>query len=303
MKKVLLTGATGFIGRHCLPLLKEGGFEVHAVSSKGRLEDLPADHWYQADLLDSEQASDLIARVCPTHLLHLAWFVVPGAYWTSPENFRWIQASLNLLEAFSRHGGQRVVVAGTCAEYDWAYGYCSEQTTPLLPENVYGICKHALQILLDAFAEQAGIGAAWGRIFFLYGPHEPSDKLVASVVRSVLRGEPAPCSHGNQIRDFLYVKDVASAFVSLLQSDVRGVVNIASGLPVSLKDVVNKIGEKLNRADLIRLGERPVSPSDPPLLVADARRLTEEVGWMPEFDLDVGLDQTIQWWDSFIKKR
>ncbi|AFZ14228.1 NAD-dependent epimerase/dehydratase [Crinalium epipsammum PCC 9333] len=296
MKKVLVTGASGFMGRHCLPLLAAKGYELHAVSSQIQSEKLSDVYWHQTDLLKLGAIWDLIAKVQPTHLLHFAWFVTPGKFWTSTENLRWVQASLELLQAFAHYGGQRVVMAGTCAEYDWNYGYCSEQVTPLLPATLYGTCKHSLQIMLDAFAKEKQLSAAWGRIFFLYGMDEHPDRLISSVMRSLLQGEPARCSHGNQIRDFLYVEDVAAAFVALLDSDVTGAVNIASGYPVTLKDVIYKIAEKINRKDLVKLGVVPTSASEPRLLVADVSRLTNEVGWLPKYNLEQGLDQTLAWW-------
>lgn len=300
MKRVLLTGVTGFIGRHCLPLLLSRGYEVHALSSKTPQQTLPDVHWHQADLLDSGQVSKLMAKVQPSHLLHFAWYVIHGKYWTALENVHWVQASLDLLQTFTRHGGQRVVMAGTCAEYDWKYGYCSEQITPLLPTSVYGICKHSLQLMLDAFCKQSEISAAWGRIFFLYGPHEHPDRLISSVIRSLLEGKPARCSHGNQIRDFLYVQDVADAFVTLLDSQVFGSVNIASGEPIRLKDFIYKIAEKINNPDLIQMGAIPTSVNEPPLLVADVSRLGNQLFWQPKYDLDSGLDQTILWWKEQI---
>jgi nucleoside-diphosphate-sugar epimerase len=296
MNKVLLTGATGFIGRHCTSSLLEKGYAVHVVSSKVLEENRPGVHWHRCDLLDSKQVPELVANVQPAYLLHLAWCTIPGKYWTSLENFHWVQASLGLLNEFVKQGGRRAVMAGTCAEYDWNYGYCSERVTPLLPGTVYGTCKHSLQMMLDAFAEQTELSSAWGRIFFLYGPREYPARLVSSVIRSILQGVPARCSHGNQIRDFLHVQDAADAFVSLLQSEVQGPVNIASGMPIPLKVIINRIGDMLGRPDLIRLGEIPAPPSEPPLLVADVRRLTDEVGWKPHFDLDTGLAQTIEWW-------
>ena len=191
-------------------------------------------------------------------------------------------------------------MAGTCAEYDWQYGYCSEQVTPLAPATLYGTCKHSLQIVLDSFARQTGLSAAWGRIFFLYGPHEHPSRLISSVIVSLLKGEPARCSHGNQIRDFLYVEDVADAFTALLESDITGPVNVASGGPIALRDIIYKIAEKIDREDLIQLGVVPVSSHEPHLLVADVSRLTDEVGWMPKYNLDRGLEQTIAWWRSYL---
>ncbi len=94
----------------------------------------------------------------------------------------------------------------------------------------------------------------------------------------------------------MHVQDVADAFVSLLESDVTGPVNIGSGQPVTLREVIYQIAHGIGRSDLVRLGALPMSPSDPPLLCADVRRLSSEVGWAPAYDLDHGLGDTVRWW-------
>ncbi|HEX9666453.1 MAG TPA: NAD(P)-dependent oxidoreductase [Thermodesulfobacteriota bacterium] len=299
--KVLVTGATGFIGRHCLPLLLERGYEVHAVTSNKSGKFLSRVKWHVADLLDLKPLQELILKFQPTHLLHLAWYVIPGKLIKASENLQWVQTSLDLLQLFQEHGGKRIVMAGSCYEYDWNYGYCSEFLTPRVPATFYGKCKNSLQTLLDAYSIETGLSSAWGRVFFVYGPHEYSTRLVSSVIGSILHGEPALCSHGNQIRDYLYVEDVADAFVSLLESEVFGPVNVGSGRPVFLKEIIFRIAGKLKREDLIRLGELPVSPNEAALVVADVNRLFDEVGWRPKYDLDHGLEQTIQWWKSQLK--
>ena len=300
MKRILVTGSTGFVGRSSLPELAARGYEVHAVTSREVAPRLaPGATWHRADLLERQQVFDLVERVRPSHLLHLAWYAVPGKYWTSTENFRWVQASLDLFEAFASVGGKRVVAAGSCAEYEWGIDKpCSETKTPLNPATVYGACKHALRIMLEAYAAQANLSAAWGRIFFLYGPREYESRLVASVIRSLLRNEPARCSHGRQMRDLLYVEDVARAFVALLDSEVLGAVNIASGRAVALKDVAGEIGRILNRPDLVQLNAVAASANEPRYLVADVKRLRDELGWRPEHNLHDGLNKTIVWWQQ-----
>jgi len=192
------------------------------------------------------------------------------------------------------------VTSGTCAEYDWREDFLSEIGTHLGPTTLYGACKHALQIMLSSYADQTGMSSAWGRIFLLYGPHESPNRLVAGVIQKLLCGEPAFCSHGKQIRDFLHVQDVADAFVALLDCDVRGPVNVASGEPVAIKDVLLEIGRQLESESLIRLGARPEAASDPPVLWADTTRLCNEVGWVPERTLQTGLAQTISWWKDHL---
>jgi nucleoside-diphosphate-sugar epimerase len=303
MKKVLLTGATGFIGRHCLPLLIAQGYEVHAVYAKAAGGEHPGLQWHKANLLDPSQIYMLMEEVLPTHLLHFAWYAIPGKYWTSPENVRWVQASQTLLQTFVKHGGHRVVVSGTCAEYDWEQGSCSENTTPLTPVTLYGSCKNTLRESLEAFSRENCLSNAWGRIFFVYGTGEHPNRLVSSVICSLLKGESISCSSGYQKRDFLFVEDVASAFVALLGSDVKGAVNIGSGVAVSVREIIETISEKMGSSDLIRYGELPVPPNDPPLLVADVRRLREEVRWVSRYSLSQGLEKTIEWWKDNLKKR
>ena len=116
------------------------------------------------------------------------------------------------------------------------------------------------------------------------------------MIRSLLQGKVARCSHGNQVRDFLYVEDVADAFVALLNSEVSGPINIASGRPIALRELIYKIAAKFKREDLIQLGAISTPQDEPPLLVADVKRLQDEVGWTPKCDLDTGLEQTIEWW-------
>jgi hypothetical protein len=203
MKKVLVTGATGFVGSKALPLLANRFDEVHAVSRRAEGE-AGGVRWRRADLLDERESAALIETVRPTHLLHLAWFVEPGTFWTSDENSRWVEASTALARRFADCGGQRLVAAGTCAEYDWmAGGVCSERRTPLAPSSAYGAAKHALHAELEQIAGKGGLAVGWGRIFFLFGPGEHPDRLVSSVIRRLLSGERAPTTEGSQVRDFL----------------------------------------------------------------------------------------------------
>ena len=291
MKRILVTGATGCVGRLTLPKLTARGWEVCAVRSKSASIDMPGVVWHQANLLDPEDVRRLVALTRPSHLLHLAWYIAPGKWAAAAENFEWVRASLDLATAFRDSGGTRVVTAGSCLEYDWSAGVCAEDRTPLTPHTKYGACKNALQLLTTAM-----MPSAWGRIFFLYGPHEHPDRLVASVIRSILAGQPAKTSHGKQIRDYLYADDVADVFARLVESDVTGPINVASGDPIALKDIVLRIGALMGRPDLIQLGAIPPAPTDTPKVVADVTRLQSSLGWRPSWDLDRGLSAAIDWW-------
>lgn len=293
MKRVLITGAAGFIGRHALPYLLDKHYEVHAISSRPVAQETAGTIWHRADLLDAGQIAKLMAKIRPTHLMHFAWYTEPGAYWQDPRNFEWLEASIALLRLFGEHGGQRLVMAGTCAEYDWDHGFCIEDVTPLRPETPYGICKNVLQKTLQAYCESTGISGAWGRIFFLYGPGEHPARLVSSVINAIMKGETAKCTHGKQIRDFLHVSDVAAAFVELLDSEFQGPVNISSGQPVTIRELVNEIAECAGRPNLIQFGAIPSPVDDPPLLVGDSRRLQNVTNWRRTFSCREGIEHTV----------
>jgi nucleoside-diphosphate-sugar epimerase len=220
---------------------------------------------------------------------------VPGKYWTAAENVDWVAASAMLARAFAQHGGRRFVGAGTCAEYAPADGACDERATPLAPATLYGTCKHATRMVIESLA--AGrFSFAWGRIFFLYGPHEHESRLVPGVVRALLAGREAPCTAGTQVRDFLHVEDVAGAFAALVDSEVEGPVNIASGQPVALAEVVRTIARQLNAESLVRLGARPIPAGELPSITAATARLRDEVAWSATRSLASGLAETIAWW-------
>jgi len=306
--RVLVTGASGFVGRQTLQPLLDRGFEVHAVARRA----LPfaGVAWHEADLLDGRAAREIVQRVRATHLLHLAWYAEPGKFWTSPENLRWVAATMELAHAFAASGGERIVSSGSCAEYDWRPGVCIEDETPLVPSTLYGAAKLAAWNILRVWcapptrllggAPEArttpSLSFAWGRLFFMYGPAEPEAKLVASVILALLRGETARTTTGEQIRDFLHVSDAAGALVALLASDVEGAVNIGSGNGIAVRDLVARIGDLLGARERIEFGAIVPAAAEAPRVVADTRRLNERVGWRPRFDLRGGLQQTIDWW-------
>jgi nucleoside-diphosphate-sugar epimerase len=296
--KVLLTGASGFIGRHALDALLKRGHEVHAVSRRPR--PLPAGAIaHEADLLAPGAAEQLVRELQPTHLLHLAWYALPGSFWSAPENERWIDASLRLLRVFGEAGGRRAVIAGTCAEYAWGEEPLREQdnaqgpATALEPATLYGACKHATYVAAEAVARQLGVSLAWGRIFFLYGPGEDPARLVHSVARSLLASEQVPTTDGLQLRDFMHVRDVARAFVALLSGDVQGAVNVASGEAIAVGELVRLIAHETGGIERVRFGALERRAGEPERIVADVERLRHTVGFTPTIGLREGVAETV----------
>ncbi len=296
MKRVIVSGANGFIGRYTLPLLLKEGFDVHALSRPGETTRVDGVNWHKIDLMDDSAVDTLLRDLQATHLLHLAWYTEHGKFWHATENLDWVACSLNLLKGFVIHGGRRVLMAGSCAEYDWSKGHCLEQGTECIPGTLYGTSKHALHLIAEAYCAQTNISFAWGRIFFLYGPGEAIDRFVPAVINGMLRQEKVPCSNGGQLRDFMYVADVASAFATLLASNLTGAVNIASGESCTLRRIGEMIMHQIKGDGRVEFGALPDRQGDPAALTADITRLSDELSWRPEYSLEDGLAETIEWW-------
>jgi nucleoside-diphosphate-sugar epimerase len=311
-RRVLVTGAGGFIGRWSLAPLLAAGFDVHAVlspSGPSALASPGAAVVHRANLLDARAIDGLVGSVRPTHLLHFAWIATPGEYWQSADNYRWLTASTHLLRSFHRIGGVRAVMAGSCAEYDWSQAsVCEERTTPLAGgpnshASPYTECKVAMSRVLEEFGRAQQLSTAWGRIFFQFGPGEDPRRLVSSVIRELLSGREAACTHGRQIRSFLHVEDVGAAFAALLAGEVEGAVNVGSEERIAIAELLERIARHIGRPELLKLGARTAPASEPPVLVPEIGRLREEVGFRPKWTLDAGVDDTIRWWRNALLAR
>lgn len=295
MKRVLVTGATGFIGAPCVHYLAEAGYVVHAAALAAPEGTDGEVTYHDVDLLDTAQLRSLIHDVRPTHLLHLAWYVAPGAYWTSPENLRWVKAGLDLVQAFADEGGVRAVMVGTCAEYEQSAMPLVEGVTPLRPTTLYSAAKAALHLTSQAYFAERAVSMAWAHLFYLYGPNEYPSRLVPSVIRALKSGEQFECAHPSDARDFLYVDDVADALVHLLDSEARGDVNIASGEGIRIDALLAEIAAEIGAPELVSCSEHAVETLP---VVADVGRLRREVGWAAKRTRAEAIRSTIEWWSS-----
>lgn len=297
MTRILVTGGTGFIGRHALPPLIAAGHEVHVIgrtapatteahAGPGRIIH------HRADLLGPDLPA-VVHSIAAEACLHLAWDVSPG-FWITPANLDWTAATLTLLRAFHQAGGRRFVSAGTCAEYDWTTpADALREDSARAPSTLYGAAKDATRRLIEAYAGACGLSWAWGVLFFSFGPGERPERLVPSLTDALLAGREAPATAGTQIRDLLDSRDQGAAFAALLTSGVEGAVNIGSGQPVALHAVMTLIGTLTGRPDLLRIGALPMRPGEPPRLVADITRLHHEVGFTPAHTLQQSLTDLI----------
>ena len=280
------------IGGAVARLAASAGHEVHAVARRpaARTDGVTV---HQVDLLTANAGSELIEELRPTHLVHAAWETTQPTYWSSLVNLEWIAVTAALARAFAEYGGKRFLQIGSCAEYDWSDGQCSEGVTPERPTTRYGLAKLAAWKAVET-AAFGDFEAVEPRIFFVYGPGENKDRLIPYICRSHRDGVVPELSSGQQVRDLLHVDDAASAIMAVAESALVGVVNIGSGTPHSLGDAARILGECAGAADS-GLGRRPDRAGDPGRLVPDTTRLFS-TGWRPRVPLNDGLSRTFSHW-------
>jgi len=290
--KVLITGATGFLGSHCLVRLLGEPCSVHAVNRTGKGPPHARVTWHAADLRVPDAVRDLVGRVRPTHLLHSAWITTPGRYASDGENLDWLQGGLALLRGFGEAGGTRFVGVGTCAEYDGQQTRFAEDETPVRPSTLYGKAKVAMSAAAQAFSAHYGFSAAWGRVFLPYGPGDHPQRLIPTVLAALQAGRPVEVSQGTQERDFIYAPDAADLLVRLLCAMEAGAFNVATGRGTRVRVVVERLADRVGRRDLIRFGAL-TGDSGPLRLVADMSKVGERIGWSAPTSLEAGLEKVL----------
>jgi dTDP-6-deoxy-L-talose 4-dehydrogenase (NAD+) len=268
---ILLTGATGFVGRQLLRALSERGCRVLPVVREGKQGEVA-----RGDAIETIVASpdifaedaDWWARACRgvDTVIHAAWYAEPGQYLQSPKNQECLSGTLRLADGAVQAKVRRFVGIGTCFEYDLDAGRLSIET-PLRPATPYAQAKVDAFKALSATLPRQGVAFAWCRLFYLYGEGEDSRRLVAYVRGRLQAGEPVELSSGSQIRDFLDVREAARMIADVALGSGEGPVNICSGKPVTVREVAERIAEEFGRRDLLRFGARPDNPVDPPCVV------------------------------------
>lgn len=281
-ERVLVTGASGFIGQHMPALLRARGFETH-ITARGTLPETVGITTHGVDLLRQDEAQRLIKDLRPDIIIHTAWYVAHGRFWTAPENTDWLEASTALAAYAAEAGTRRFVGLGTCAEYATEAGedaYPWPETRPIAPATPYGEAKAALARRLKEMAEaRARFSFAWARLFHLFGPGENPARLVPSIMLALREGREAQCSSGRPVRDFISTQNAAAAITALATSQVTGPVNIGSGAPISIAAMARLIAHISGRPYLLRLGALPDRPNEAPYMVAHTGRLRRDVGF------------------------
>ncbi len=242
--------------------------------------------------LDDPSAIEALARGARASLaIHMAWYAEPTTYLRSSRNMDSLAMSARLAKALYEHGCGKILGAGTCAEYA-ANDRPQVETDPIAPRSLYGVCKRAACTAIEALATEEKKEFAWARIFHIHGPGDSRARLIPSIVAQLRRGAVVELTDGTQVRDHLHVSDVGTAIAAIALGEARGVVNVCSGEPVTLRRVVEIVADVVGRPDLLRFGVRARSAGEATFLAGDATRI-RQLGWRPRFSLEEGLRDAV----------
>jgi len=262
-KKVIVSGATGFIGQHLIPILLKDGYEVLAISrSQKRAESLP---WFKDvkfvsyDFHSDQQITEVEGF---RGLIHLAWQDLPN-YDSSVHLKKNLPCSYKFIESLLNKGVNQVLIAGTCFEYGLKSGAISSSSTTE-PTTLYATAKDTLRKKLTSLSLNKDFNLQWARIFYMFGKGQNSNSIISQLDFAIKNKQKVfRMSGGEQIRDYLPVEKAAEKLFYLYKSGNKGIFNICSGKPISIKNLVESYIEKKNSNIIPKYGYYPYSVYEP----------------------------------------
>jgi UDP-glucose 4-epimerase len=300
--RVLVTGATGFLGSHLTRALVARGLEVTALMRPGsdpwRLADvLPRVAPVRTELADSEASARVLRDAQAEVICDLAWEGVGNRFHDDARQVSVnLKAHLDLLVAAARAGCRRWIGLGSQAEYGPQSARIDERCTPA-PATLYGAVKLSVSLIGERLAAQAGMEFAWLRLFSSYGPMDDPGWLIPSVTLRLLAGERPELTAGTQKWDYLFVEDAAGALVeAVIAPTLGGVFNLGSGRAVAVRDIVETIRDLIDPGLPLGFGAIPYRPHQIMHLEADITRLCQAIPWRPTTALADGLAHTVDWY-------
>ncbi|MBA3967613.1 MAG: NAD-dependent epimerase/dehydratase family protein [Nitrospirales bacterium] len=292
--KVLITGASGFLGTHLIQRLCPISGEVHATSRTQRLTVKGGPLWWQADLENLGEVRNLLTNVKPDIIFHMSGLAsaIQTVKFVLPTFHSLLTSTVNLLTVATEGGCQRVVLAGSLNEPP-------SEDPEMIPSSPYAAAKWASSAYGRMFHALYGTPLVIVRTFMTYGPGQDSRKLIPSVVLSLLRGESPKLSSGQWNADWIFIDDVIDGFLAAAQVPQieGGTLDLGMGTLVTVRDLVEKLVKIVgcNMEPLFGiLPDRVLEPARK----AEIRTTYKKLGWKPKVSLESGLRQTVEWYKA-----
>jgi len=271
MKNILLTGASGFVGKQIIKALSQFSVNIIPVVRSGkeinfkRIRNIKKIISSPDIFKENESWWTNQCKGIDT-IIHIAWYAEPGKYLQSPKNIDCLIGSLNLAKGAVNAGVRRFVGIGTCFEYDLSKGTLSIDT-PLKPTSTYASAKAALFIFLSKWLPEQSIKCSWCRLFYLYGEGEDERRLVPYIHKRLNKNESVELTRGNKIRDYLNIIEASQIISQVALGDQEGPINVCSGVPVTVKQLAQQIADLHDKRYLLKFGAKPEDPMDPSCVV------------------------------------
>lgn len=259
MKKVLITGASGLLGKAVLRhLINTKKYDVFAVTTNVKhLEHFAGITIIECDLTRENERQELMEKVQPDIFVHLAWNQAVENFRMSDTNLLWLNISTHLLYLFEQFNGTRFIFAGSSSEYDGATGVFDE-SVDVVPASLYGLSKKTFNLFAENYCKVRHIEYVGMRLFTIYGSEdEHSFGAIPSALCKLSRGEKLVCNSPETTRDYIYVEDAASVVEQLLEHTFCGIVNVASGQARTMREVFQYIGNAMNKSECVVMNENP----------------------------------------------
>ncbi|MCX6966047.1 MAG: NAD(P)-dependent oxidoreductase [Verrucomicrobia bacterium] len=270
-RRILLTGATGFVGRQILKALLEEDCLIQCIVRPGQEVDLPKSPKIRPPIFTEDLFQESVCwwknvfQGIDT-IVHVAWYAEPGKYQLSMKNLDCLAGTLHLAQAAAEVSVRRFVGVGTCFEYQHSSATLSVES-PLGPTSPYAAAKVSTYLTLSNCLPMHGVEFAWCRLFYLYGVGEDSRRLVPSIRNALSHGQEVALTSGTQVRDFLDVQEAGKRIAKVVMGSHAGPVNICSGEPVTVRELAESIADVYGRRDLLKFGARAENPVDPAFVV------------------------------------
>lgn len=296
MEKMLITGATGFLGKNFLQYVNKEKYEICSIHRAGSIEGVKG---YYADIFDKKCIADIMTGIQADILVLFAWNVKSQAYWCSMENHKWADIMLFIAEQFLNHGGRYIIFAGTSAIYDYSYEFLVEDRKMEHPDTVYGISKLYTSEMLRNMAESKGAKYLEARLFSIFGIYERKGRLITNTIDALSKNQQIVNHKWKLERDYIYIKDAAMAISHLIDLKSEGVYNISSGKTISIETIIRTIAYCMGKEELITLSDFDGS-NEYMLIQGDNKKLLD-TGFQIRYSFEDAVAEEIDWYTNSLK--
>lgn len=294
--KILITGASGFLGGAVARRAKQAGFVVLGVGAREHCPTMIAAHLsYQSlELSDDDALEAYLAANKPDIIVHAGWHGVAGRFKDQDVQYANIVPTSRLIELGARYGLRKFIGIGSQAEYG-QYEGCINENAPTNPTTLYGAAKLAACVLARQRTQELGVDFAWMRLFAIYGPGDNPHWLIPSLITAFAKGICPPLTQGRQTCDYLHINDAADAVLAVVKSrQAHGIFNFSSGSGDTVHEIVTVLRDLIAPKVELEFGTMPYGANQIFHMQGDIAKLIAATGWHPKTGLPQGLAETVQ---------